>query len=571
MPIPWISCFSRSGIPKLRGRKPAAVRRLHVELLEDRTAMSSGWMGDMVGAMVSKPANLYPSTTGWASGTGGWAGGTGGWAGGAGPGTGTAMISKPADFGVDHSFPGPHFGMFSHAGGESAQALFAPKLDTLISNLSMAPGAPGIDLGAVRAIVASKIDNFLGTISIASGAPLTDRGGPLHAAIAALGWELGGGNNSMSTLSPGPPPGPGDRPFMVSDGSIARAIFGRLATRPMEVVGSNGMNEGLNFDSLIPLMMQLADASSAAPAGSSTGSNVSAPGEPALSSATEGWISFVATGGWGTPALQAQSFRGFDDAIRDDLAASPIPPVTATGDVSWGDSLAGPYSLSQDSLEGHAQVIELAPLPGSSLAMIATLWTVPSDPEPEVSSDRTDWGGSTGGGFVPHAHLASPPSWAGFVIGLDEAFEQSRVSVRDEIVTGAWNPADEGRSQYEPDEPLVAFAPLAPVRPERERDLAEEMPGPSGVAAFAAGMGSPGAETVPTSESGRKGSEAREDELGPEEEAQPGSEKTKATTAWGLSLLSASASVLIAGRAWIKRLRRRRLRLVVTHPPGRSG
>ncbi|SIO25148.1 hypothetical protein SAMN05444166_3252 [Singulisphaera sp. GP187] len=72
------------------------------------------------------------------------------------------------------------------------------------------------------------------------------------------------------------------------------------------------------------------------------------------------------------------------------------------------------------------QITKLDPLDESSLALTATLLTVSSAPQPPST---TAGPGSTEN-LLTEASLPVPPSWAGFVIGLDEAFEANRLATR---------------------------------------------------------------------------------------------------------------------------------------------
>ena len=209
---------------------------------------------------------------------------------------------------------------------------------------------------------------------------------------------------------------------------------------------------------------------------------------------------------------------------------------------------------------GLQQVVELIPAEDSALALVATLWSLPSGP-PSRPSEGDDPPGEREES-VPSS--ASPPPWAVFVIGLDEAFERSRdacgKALRDrarpehEVAEdGAegrleWRcpiiPAPEGSS------PVVGRAAGDRAIPSGEAD--PNRPVPSRSSRGEARIARPGPEPDPPHVAG--------DGQPPTEGAVP--------FAW-----AASGSALIAGWFWARRRLRRRwgLRRIGCHDPGRGG
>ena len=88
----------------------------------------------------------------------------------------------------------------------------------------------------------------------------------------------------------------------------------------------------------------------------------------------------------------------------------------------WLDDTAElPFPLSAQL----QQITTLDPLDESSLALTATLLTVSAG-----APQTTSAGPSPTENAPTEASLPNPPSWAGFVIGLNEAFEANRLATR---------------------------------------------------------------------------------------------------------------------------------------------
>jgi hypothetical protein len=136
------------------------------------------------------------------------------------------------------------------------------------------------------------------------------------------------------------------------------------------------------------------------------------------------WWNFEITiaGGWGLESLSAAL------GVRSELAGQGLffsrnfPEMSLLA-YSLIESLLGRQAMLLMPLRLNLQeIVELLPLEESSLALTATLVTVP---------------GQSAAGRLNESPLAStpeplspPPAWAGFVTGLDEAFEQNRRDVR---------------------------------------------------------------------------------------------------------------------------------------------
>ncbi len=146
-------------------------------------------------------------------------------------------------------------------------------------------------------------------------------------------------------------------------------------------------------------------------------------------SVSGGWMSYIASGEWGSGGIQPSSLSLDLWTTGADSIQDPISPAAITaGGAPLGVLLTGPDLPTQTTTDDLQQVAELIPSDESALALVATLWTVPSD-----IPTAAQWVG---------AHDASPewltdtpatPSWTAYVIGLDQAFEQSRCEIQQVI------------------------------------------------------------------------------------------------------------------------------------------
>ena len=174
-------------------------------------------------------------------------------------------------------------------------------------------------------------------------------------------------------------------------------------------------------------------------------------GDPSIESAGAGGTSYATAVGR-VPALTQAAFTPGEVASSSGEAPDePVPPAPITaGEIPMDILLSEPALSSQDATTGLQQVAELIPVEDSSLALVATLWSLPSG-APSRAADGDDPAGDR---EVSVPSSASPPPWAVFVIGLDEAFEQSRdacgKALRDDSrqVHGEAEDAGEGRLEW---------------------------------------------------------------------------------------------------------------------------
>ena len=81
-----------------------------------------------------------------------------------------------------------------------------------------------------------------------------------------------------------------------------------------------------------------------------------------------------------SPAANLRSSRATLSQPLDEMATEASPPASITaGEVPLSILLSGPDAPAQTGSDRLEQVAELIPLEESSLALVATLWTVSSD------------------------------------------------------------------------------------------------------------------------------------------------------------------------------------------------
>ena len=169
-------------------------------------------------------------------------------------------------------------------------------------------------------------------------------------------------------------------------------------------------------------------------------------------------LSYLATGGG--PALYAPTPAGDNVQTSDEGSPEPISPVSITvGGVSLNVLLSSTDERIQTEPGGLDLVAELVPLPESSLALAATLWTVPSD----SPTARVQWDLSAGKAIDPDARRASASSWVLFVTGMDGALEQASRDIRDGIFSRDGHPTGNGAPPGGPDELIEWQGPILPA------------------------------------------------------------------------------------------------------------
>jgi hypothetical protein len=373
----------------------------------------------------------------------------------------------------------------------------------------------------------------------ASALPVGTINDPRHVFIINYEGDPPAANGSWGMISTGP--GPLSGPGMALDLSRFDLMSGGRSMEfdgPAPSVRANDMVMG-------PLMPLFTNGSSTGLASIFSSSNASIQNGSLLETASPGWMSYVTTGGWGTSLLQSSTFHSGDDPATEEGSPSTLPPQVAPApDGFLSDLLTGPDAVTLTAVDNIQQFAELVPLPGSSLALIATLWTVSSDSQTALAR----WNGASVSSLVPSKPAVAQPNWTGFVMGLDEALEQSGSDVRAGILSDDWLP-NEDRGSDAFGEPLEEYWPIVLLpageaseivrglaRTSRGKNLDEEIPAAGGETTLAV----PAGLSIWTN---------------PAEETAPGSEEGRLVASGTISVLSVSASALIASRVWRKRKR----------------
>jgi hypothetical protein len=141
-----------------------------------------------------------------------------------------------------------------------------------------------------------------------------------------------------------------------------------------------------------------------------------------------GWMSFLATGGWRVPSFPLPTLGANDAFTLERNSETVASPFSLVGGESLASILlSGPDVPSQGASSDLQQIAELIPSDESPLALVATLWTVSSDWKspafPPANTGEIPAASITGVEESPVSNSPSP--WAVYVIGLDQAFEQS--------------------------------------------------------------------------------------------------------------------------------------------------
>jgi hypothetical protein len=262
-----------------------------------------------------------------------------------------------------------------------------------------------------------------------------------------------------------------------------------------------------------------------------------------------GWMSYVVAGDWGSGELQP--VLAADDSLTTLLDTTDASlAAIADGSAPLSVLLNGPEVPAPAPAGDLEQVAELLPQSESSLALVATLWSAPSDNPIRTSGDQTN------NAIAPTSTgTERAPSWKAYLMGLDEAFEQTRQAIRQVDSTSQRQSISSQHDQIELDRQLEWERPIVPLATgwvSERRDFLSNRPASAvdddAVSAIAAdrmqGDGSP--------ESGLSAAAS--------EESRQHSEVASLVTAAALPLLSVvSASTALTGWLWSRRIRRRRL------------
>ena len=171
-------------------------------------------------------------------------------------------------------------------------------------------------------------------------------------------------------------------------------------------------------------------------------------------------LSYLAAGEGATRLAEPAAFAVLDPQSGDETSTEPVLPTSvAAGGVPLSVLLSGPVVPSETRAGDLEQVAELIPLPQSSLALAAALWTVSADSKPSPPG----WDRLSPVASDPAASSASPSSWVVFLSGMEQAFEQSLRDLRED--NGSRNapaPENAGSSAWS-DELLEWQRPILPA------------------------------------------------------------------------------------------------------------
>ncbi|AGA28237.1 hypothetical protein [Singulisphaera acidiphila] len=532
--------------PDALARRSRPARRLEVERLEARTALSGGlaamdlnqakvepalvnivaaiWTAQRAGVDVSADAILAASRTG--------------------------MLKSPYvdDFVKIYSslLPLASESLTGLAGamavlGQAYQA--GVPISVLLDNTASAIGSPLADIppevipmGVAAAVAAQKagvalppmVAGFNGTVA---GSQI---GAWVSAAIGQLS-ALTGGGGSTSNASAAPP-------FLITLGEFVLSNIDNIylnsmkyrenASAPMGPRPDGTASNGLA--SIFNLMMAMIRESQDNGWGSVDGmSSVVVGGSgPVLTRGLASWSDELRSSVGNPDELfplgspeEPFSLGHSDESVPLGNLDAPVPTASITaGEIPLDIVLSDLGLPTQGVSIGLEQMAELIALEDSSLALVGTLWTVPSDSRAEPAHERDPSDEQA----EPAMSSALPPSSV-FVLGLDEAFERSR---------DACGPIFSDRAADLGEERLEGRCPIIPTATRIQWPDEDEGVSPDVGATAVAGS------TLSLE--------------GPSQAGLSAGEELDALIERGVqSVLAASASALIVGWFWVRRQRRR--------------
>ena len=144
-----------------------------------------------------------------------------------------------------------------------------------------------------------------------------------------------------------------------------------------------------------------------------------------------GGLSYVAAG---TSSAFCDSSAADETLLAwEEGTAEPLLPGSiTTGGLSLSVFLDGAH-VSTPGPVGVEPVVELVPLPESSLALAATLWAV----SPDDSASMPGWHLAVARATEPNMHAAAVSSWMLFMTGVDQALEQTCRDLQETIVSAS--------------------------------------------------------------------------------------------------------------------------------------
>ena len=148
--------------------------------------------------------------------------------------------------------------------------------------------------------------------------------------------------------------------------------------------------------------------------------------------------------------------------VFDDSSTDPEQPASITnGEAPLAFLLSAPDLPDQARPGRDSQIAELVAFSDSSLALAATLWTMPSDLQAPTGDDAR----SAALAADSKSSAPSIPSWTAYWIGLDQAVQRSALDLREELA-GADRPAISPGRRTEWQGPILPAGTARPL----ERD-----------------------------------------------------------------------------------------------------
>jgi hypothetical protein len=271
---------------------------------------------------------------------------------------------------------------------------------------------------------------------------------------AFLQAEGSWGDPGPPGAGPNAPPVP---PFLISLGRFFLNNIDSIYDNYMQYVGNTSLSMASRPDGITPDGLGTVSDSAAARAQEAQDAGWFAAG----------WTAYVMARGRSPALSQRPDSQGGEVQSPDSSPAEPVAPAAITaGEIPLDVLLSDPELSVEGASAGIQQIAELDPIEESSLALVATLYALPSE-SGSGPSDDGDPSGETEGS-VPSS--ASPPRWAAFVIGLDAAFERSGDACAKALSDGARREAEAGGDALEG--LLEGRCPILPApeaRPQQQR------------------------------------------------------------------------------------------------------
>ena len=176
-------------------------------------------------------------------------------------------------------------------------------------------------------------------------------------------------------------------------------------------------------------------------------------------STTSGLPYLATTGSTSMLRDSAATTREDVSAGEDDSTEPSLPASITVGGVSLNILLSSADIGVQTEPPGLEQVAELVPLPESSLALAATLWSAPADSP--ASPGR--WRLATENSTDLDARGGLPSCWAAFVMGADQALEQTCRDVQEGIRSANGRQASSGTRWGDSQELIEWHGPILPA------------------------------------------------------------------------------------------------------------